>query len=144
VLLRDQRRCRVPGCRNARYVDVHHIALRSEGGPNQADNLLTLCGVHHRASHRGELLIEGSSSGIRFRHADGRAYGESVEPRAIDVYTKTFGALRSLGFREGEIRAALAKLRSESALRAATAEQLLRAALACLTRPRARSSSCSP
>ena len=100
--------------------------------------------MHHRASHRGELLIEGSSSGIRFRHADGRAYGESVEPRAIDVYTKTFGALRSLGFREGEIRAALAKLRSESALRAATAEQLLRAALACLTRPRARSSSCSP
>ena len=70
--------------------------------------------MHHRASHRGELLIEGSSSGIRFRHADGRAYGESVEPRSIDVYTKTFGALRSLGFREGEIRAALAKLRSES------------------------------
>jgi Holliday junction resolvasome RuvABC DNA-binding subunit len=58
-----------------------------------------------------------------------------VEPRAIEVHTKTFGALRSLGFREAEIRAALAKLRGQSDLRETTPEQLLRAALACLTRP---------
>ena len=95
--------------------------------------------MHHRACHRGELLIESSSAGVRFRHADGRAYGERLEPRAIDAYTKTFGALRGLGFREAEVRAALAKLRGESDLREATTEQLLRAALACLTRPLARS-----
>jgi hypothetical protein len=139
VLLRDQQRCRVPGCRNARYVDVHHIELRSEGGQNEPENLLTLCGVHHRASHRGELLIEGSSSTIRFRHADGQVYGDRMDPRAIEVQTKTFGALRSLGFREAEIRATLANLRGQSDLRNATPEQLLRAALACLTRPLARS-----
>jgi hypothetical protein len=129
----------VPGCRNSRFLDVHHLQLRSEGGPNESENLLTLCAVHHRASHRGELLIERSSAGVRFRHADGRAYGESVEPRVIEVYSKTFGALRSLGFREPEVRAALAKLRGERDLREATTEQWLRAALAYLTRPRARS-----
>jgi len=45
VLARDHRRCRVPGCRNSAYLDVHHIDLRSEGGPNDAENLITLCGL---------------------------------------------------------------------------------------------------
>jgi 5-methylcytosine-specific restriction endonuclease McrA len=49
VLTRDQRRCRVPGCTHATFVDVHHIVPRSEGGPNQPTNLVTLCGGHHRA-----------------------------------------------------------------------------------------------
>ena len=60
VLRRDHRRCAVPGCRNALFLDLHHIAPRSEGGANDADNLITLCGVHHRAAHRGELVVEGS------------------------------------------------------------------------------------
>jgi hypothetical protein len=34
VLVRDQRRCQVPGCRNTRFFDVHHLELRSEGGPH--------------------------------------------------------------------------------------------------------------
>jgi len=139
VLLRDHRRCGVPGCRNARFLDVHHVQLRSEGGPNELENLLTMCSVHHRAAHRGELLVEGSAaSGLRFYHADGRAYGETVDPRAIEAQSKVFGALRTLGFREGEVRAVLARLRAESALRDASTEQWLRAALACLTRPLAR------
>jgi len=139
VLLRDHRRCGVPGCRNARFLDVHHVQLRSEGGRNQLENLLTMCSVHHRAAHRGELLVEGSAaSGLRFYHADGRAYGETVDPRAIEAQSKVFGALRTLGFREGEVRAVLARLRAESALRDASTEQWLRAALACLTRPLAR------
>ncbi|MEO8183807.1 MAG: hypothetical protein ABI895_33705, partial [Deltaproteobacteria bacterium] len=31
VLLRDRRRCQVPGCTNTRWLDVHHLELRSEG-----------------------------------------------------------------------------------------------------------------
>jgi hypothetical protein len=140
ILLRDHRQCRVPGCRNARFLDVHHIELRSEGGPNAPENLLTLCSVHHRASHRGQLLIQGSATAeLRFSHADGRGYGEAIEPRALEAQAKTFGALRTLGFRETEVRTVLAKLRDQSDLRNATAEQWLRAALAGLTRPRARS-----
>jgi len=62
----------VPGCRNSTYLDVHHIQLRSEGGRNEADNLVTLCGAHHRATHRGQLGIQGTSATtVLFRHADG-------------------------------------------------------------------------
>jgi hypothetical protein len=66
----------LPGARlsNSRFLDLHHIELRSDGGPNEPGNLLTLCGVHHRAAHRGALLIERSTAqGIRYRSlGDGR------------------------------------------------------------------------
>jgi hypothetical protein len=41
VLTRDQRRCSVPGCTHTMFVDVHHIVPRSEGGRNEATNLVT-------------------------------------------------------------------------------------------------------
>jgi len=56
VLRRDSRCCRVPGCRHTRYVDVHHLDPRAEGGGHEPENLITLCGAHHRALHRGEIL----------------------------------------------------------------------------------------
>src|SRR4051812_22023156 len=72
VLLRDQHRCQVPGCRHATFVDVHHIQAREEGGAHEPQNLLTLCSAHHRACHRGALCIEGTApAALRFRHADG-------------------------------------------------------------------------
>src|SRR6187399_747425 len=51
VLRRDEGRCRVPGCRHAVFVEPHHIGLRSEGGDHDPENLITLCGAHHRAVH---------------------------------------------------------------------------------------------
>jgi hypothetical protein len=58
-------KCR--GCRHATFVDVHHLRAREDGGNHEPYNLLTLCGAHHRACHRGELLIEKSDSdGLRF------------------------------------------------------------------------------
>jgi hypothetical protein len=50
-----------------------------------------------------------ASAGIRFRHADGSDYGQSPEPIAVDLRAKAFAALRGLGFREGEVRRALAE-----------------------------------
>ena len=76
VVLRDRRCCRVPGCRNATFVDVHHIIARSQGGGHDADNLIVLCSAHHRAVHEGKLLIEGTRAAtLSFCHADGRIYG---------------------------------------------------------------------
>jgi hypothetical protein len=138
VVARDQRRCRVPGCRNSVYLDVHHIGLRCEGGPNEAENLITVCGAHHRAAHRGKLAIEGTATAVRCRHADGSPYGRVVEPQALEARARTFAALRRLGFREGEVRAVLAQLERQGELTAATTEQWLRAALARLTPPRSR------
>jgi hypothetical protein len=108
VLLRDQHRCQVPGCRHATFVDVHHIRPREEGGGHEPENLLTLCGAHHRACHRRALSIEGSApAALRFRHADGTEYGATLSPNAADVQLRAFQALRVLGFGEREARLAL-------------------------------------
>jgi HNH endonuclease len=134
ILARDHGRCRVPGCTHASFVDVHHIVPRCEGGRNDPDNLLTLCGGHHRATHRGELGIERARDGnLRFRHADGSAYGSAVDPgnspELMERYAKIFSALRHLGFRERELRAVLGELQSDAELRSASLEWLLREAL---------------
>ncbi|HEX5100453.1 MAG TPA: HNH endonuclease [Polyangiaceae bacterium] len=120
VLRRDGGRCRVPGCRHAVFVDAHHIQLRAEGGRHDPENLVTLCGAHHLAVHRGELIVDGARSGaLVFRHSDGKGYGSSqVSAAAADIFAKAFQALRNQGFREGEIRRALASetVRAESEL----------------------------
>jgi hypothetical protein len=43
VLLRDQRCCQVPGCANSRWLGIHHLELRSEGGDHSPENLACLC-----------------------------------------------------------------------------------------------------
>jgi hypothetical protein len=139
VLRRDHQRCVVPGCRNARFLDLHHVQPRSEGGGNDADNLITLCGAHHRAAHRGELVVTGGvSTTVRFRHSDGSDYGRTLEPRAAETHAKAFAALRGLGFREGEVRRALAESREGGSVHEGT-ERVVRDALAKLTAPRAHS-----
>ncbi|HEX2874288.1 MAG TPA: HNH endonuclease signature motif containing protein [Polyangiaceae bacterium] len=108
VLQRDHHRCQVPGCRHATFVDVHHLRARAEGGNHDTENLITLCGAHHRACHRGDLLIEKSPTGtLEFRHADGTTYGEVPSPAALDVMPRALQALRILGFGEREARDAL-------------------------------------
>ena len=68
VFWRDRGRCCVPGCRNATYLDVHHLDLRSEGGGNDPDNLVVLCGAHH-----GAFIAVGCVSTGRFRTGCGSA-----------------------------------------------------------------------
>jgi hypothetical protein len=108
---RDGGRCRVPGCRHATFVDVHHLQLRSEGGTEELDNLLTLCAAHHRALHRGRLRIEGTpSQGLTFRHADGTLYGAPPAAGSVDLRAKAHRALTQLGYRESETKQALSRL----------------------------------
>jgi hypothetical protein len=111
VLRRDGEKCRVPGCRHAAYKEPHHIVLRSEGGTNHRDNLVTLCVAHHLAVHEGRLLVAGlASSELRFSHADGTPYGGAVAPAVADARARAFQALRGLRFREGDAKRALAKI----------------------------------
>jgi hypothetical protein len=131
----------VPGCRNALYLDLHHLIPRAEGGPNVDENIITLCGVHHRAAHAGELLIEGSpASGLRFFRADSSPFGAPFDPRALDANTKVFSALRNLGFREAEARGVLDELRRYPDSGHLDTAALLRAALERLGARRARCS----
>jgi hypothetical protein len=134
ILRRDNGRCVVPGCRHATFLDIHHVELRSEGGDHDPDKLVVLCSAHHRAQHRGHLVIEGRvSMGLQFRHADGVPYGAVVNPNLADAYTQAFRALRTLGFREGEVRRALERLRAKPPAGEISTERLLREALAVLS-----------
>ncbi len=51
VLARDQHRCQAPGCGRTRFLEVHHIVPRQQGGNNKAENLVTLCSSCHRLWH---------------------------------------------------------------------------------------------
>ncbi|MCA9679917.1 MAG: HNH endonuclease, partial [Myxococcales bacterium] len=83
VVARDHGRCRVPGCRASRWVEVHHVQPRAQGGRHTMTNLVSLCGGHHDAVHAGRLQIARSASGqVVFTHADGRLYG--APPRTSD------------------------------------------------------------
>ena len=116
VLRRDHHRCQVPGCTHARWVDVHHLKARADGGEHDASNLITLCGAHHLALHAGKLRIEGSvATGLAFFHADGAPYGLPASPSAAGVQARAFQALRGLGFGEREARQALAHCLDASA-----------------------------
>ncbi|HWP09999.1 MAG TPA: hypothetical protein VNN72_29855, partial [Polyangiaceae bacterium] len=78
-----------------------------------------------RAVHQGRLIITGTASSARFAHADGTRYGGIVNPAAADARAKAFQALRSLGFREGDAKRALARIPNT----ACSLEQLIRQAL---------------
>jgi hypothetical protein len=135
VMRRDNSCCKVPGCRQAVFVDIHHIDPRAEGGAHDADNLIVACAAHHRAHHRGQLIIEGRvSTDLRFLHADGSPYGGNVSPRAAEARQQAFRALRGLGFRETETRRALNRVAAHVGA-AATTETIVRQALRVLTSP---------
>lgn len=47
---RDQRTCRWCGIQGV-PIHRHHVRYRSQGGVDDVDNLLTLCGPHHSEAH---------------------------------------------------------------------------------------------
>ncbi len=64
VVRRDRGSCRVPGCRSAANLELHHIVPRSRGGSHEASNLIQLCDGCHTAHHRGLLDIAGTSDDL--------------------------------------------------------------------------------
>jgi len=51
VLARDKHCCQAPGCGRTRFLEVHHIVSRQQGGSNDLGNLTTLCASCHRLWH---------------------------------------------------------------------------------------------
>ncbi|WP_241834642.1 HNH endonuclease signature motif containing protein [Pseudofrankia asymbiotica] len=50
--------CTFPGCqKNAAWADAHHVVHWLLGGETNLDNLVLLCGFHHRVVHRGEWVV---------------------------------------------------------------------------------------
>ena len=71
VWRRDGGRCRVPGCRSTRGLEIHHLVHRADGGSHDASNLILACSAHHAAHHSGTLAIEGPEDHLTVRHRAG-------------------------------------------------------------------------
>jgi hypothetical protein len=115
VMRRDHHRCVVPGCRNSKHLEVHHLQHRAHGGDNHPDNLAVFCSGHHTAHHEGRLIIKGKPGAFRFEHDDGRPWGTPPpEPRPSQPVDPPFMeelriGLRGLGLKAPDISAAIAR-----------------------------------
>jgi hypothetical protein len=75
VIHRDGGSCRFHGCGNKGWLQVHHIVHWSKGGSTDLDNLILLCGFHHRFVHEEGWHITTSDDGaFQFRKPDWTLY----------------------------------------------------------------------
>jgi 5-methylcytosine-specific restriction endonuclease McrA len=49
------KRCEIYGCGCTSNLEIHHIIPRSQGGPTERWNLITLCVHHHNLITNGKL-----------------------------------------------------------------------------------------
>ncbi|MEE8406626.1 MAG: DUF222 domain-containing protein [Acidimicrobiia bacterium] len=92
---RDGGSCRFHGCGNKQWLQVHHVVHWSKGGSTDLDNLILLCGFHHRFVHEhGWHITRNSNNQFQFRKPDWTLYpppkpglhprlAALVEPRPI-------------------------------------------------------------
>jgi hypothetical protein len=70
--------CRYPGCDRTRWCDGHHIVHWASGGETKLDNLITLCGFHHRLVHEGGYGVRRTDDGLFvFTRPDGARVEEN-------------------------------------------------------------------
>jgi hypothetical protein len=82
VLYRD-RKCRVPWCGQRRWLQVHHVHHRVDGGGHDTDKLVALCPGCHRAHHKGHLGITGHADlpdGLTFTDGHGNVIDPAARP----------------------------------------------------------------
>jgi predicted nucleic acid-binding protein len=67
VWRRDGGRCRVPGCRSSRGLELHHLVHRANGGTHESSNIVLICSACHQSHHDGMLTISGTADRIEVR-----------------------------------------------------------------------------
>jgi hypothetical protein len=81
--------CWFPGCPHQGWVHGHHITHWADGGATDMDNLVLLCGYHHRFLHEHGWSIEGDPGDkLVFRKPDGRIYPPvrpALDPRLREL-----------------------------------------------------------
>jgi 5-methylcytosine-specific restriction endonuclease McrA len=88
VYHRDGSQCQHPGCGNTRWLQVHHIIPWAHGGPTDLDNLILLCGIHHRWVHENGWHITGPPHARLFRRPDRTPYPHprpQLDPRLTEM-----------------------------------------------------------
>lgn len=85
------RGCRFPGCGSTAFANAHHIVWWSRGGGTDLDNLVLICGFHHRLVHEYGWTVERSDDGrVRWFRADGARYRGGPEWAASSVESDAF------------------------------------------------------
>jgi hypothetical protein len=81
-LWRRDRHCRFPGCRNATFVNPHHIKWwKRDRGTTDLDNLALLCEHHHGLVHSKAWALKGDANGeLNFVGPSGRVMTSRPSP----------------------------------------------------------------
>jgi hypothetical protein len=97
--------CRFPGCDRTRFCDGHHVKHWANGGETKLDNLITLCGFHHRLVHEDGYGVRRTDDGLFvFTKPDGTCVenngtkcfrGNILPPLAPSTYRGFEDSLRS-------------------------------------------------
>ena len=128
MFARDRHRCTVPGCRSTN-LDAHHIRELSKGGKHELSNLISLCEAHHLALHEGSLVLEGAPPNVTFTRRTNSKF--NLATRAVE----TAAALRRLGYKPEEVKAAVEATRTHVGKYDLPIEQWIRIALSKCPRP---------
>jgi hypothetical protein len=86
--------CRFPGCARKRWLHAHHILFWGKGGPTDPDNLVMLCGYHHRRLHEGGWRIEGDPEDeLRFVNPQGKVLSTRPAPLRDEVRERVLASV---------------------------------------------------
>lgn len=93
VLNRDSYQCQhCHGKHKDSKLEVHHIIFRSQGGSDEAENLITLCHTCHKSLHGGEYVLK--FSGKRKRQLKHATQMNCINKQLLEIYPEaieTFG-----------------------------------------------------
>lgn len=86
LLRHRDRGCWFPGCEGQRWLHAHHLVHWADGGSTNLDNLVLLCGTHHRLIHEGGWRASGRpGAGLRFHDPGGRSFPRSRSPASLNA-----------------------------------------------------------
>ena len=135
VFARDGEQCTYVDAKGNRcpargFLELDHVHAKALGGSDDAANLRARCRLHNRWHAEQVFGRAYVDERIHVRH---RKYAQpSASPAAPSTFEVVARGLRTLGFRESQVRAAMARLQTvlDPAL---PAETILREALGLLT-----------
>ena len=130
VYRRDHGRCRVPGCRSTRCLEIHHIIHRANGGTHDVWNIVLICSSCHQAHHDGRLVISGTAEKLDLvRPAAPKSHvGRSSPLGDAIACAQAKSSLVGLGWKAKVARAVIDRVTAELPPDA-TAEAIVRAAI---------------
>jgi hypothetical protein len=79
------RECSFPGCGARRFTQAHHVVWWERGGTTDLENLILVCGHHHKLVHEFGWSVRRDADGARWFRPDGSAFRSGADPPATEV-----------------------------------------------------------